>query len=237
MDYHSAVCARIAFQVKRSYEQKLPFKIYHGTTNSTRKTVVSRTSVIDTSSLSQVLDVNTATKTALVEPNVSMDRLVQSTLKYGLLPKVIPEVPAITLGGAIAGTAGESSSFKYGFVSETVDWMEIILANGDITKASNAINPDLFDGVVGTYGSVAIVTLIGIQLIEAKQHVQLTYSPVNSVSELLWRIRNATEDHNNDFVDAIHYELNRGVVVSGRFVHHDESGEEMQRYSRARDEW
>lgn len=237
MDYHNVVVARIAFQAQRLYERKQPFKIYHGSTNSTRKTAVARDAIVDTSSLSQVLDINTMTRTALVEPNVSMDRLIQTTLKHGLMPNVVPEFPAITLGGAIAGTAGESSSFKYGFMHENVNWMEVVLPNGDIMKTSKDSNSDLFDSIIGTYGSVAIVTLLAIRLVEANEHVRLTYSPVNSVPELLLRIEKATNDRENDFVDAILYERNSGVVVSGKFAEKVEIGEKVQRHSRARDEW
>ena len=47
-----------------------------------------------------------------------MDRLVESTLKYNLIPPVVMEFPGITAGGGFAGTSGESSSFKYGFLME-----------------------------------------------------------------------------------------------------------------------
>ena len=237
MDYHTAAVARIASQVKRLYEQKKPFKIYHGTTNSTRKIVVDRGSVLDINSLSHVLDVNVSTMTALVEPNVSMAHLASLTLPYGLLPAVVPEFPAITLGGAVAGTAGESSSFKYGFVSETVNWMELVLANGQITKASADDSPELFDGVAGTFGSVAIMTLLEIRLVKAKDHVNLTHTPVNSVRELLWRIEKETENEAIDFVDAIMYKRNRGVVITGRFAEVLPTSKQVQRYARAKDEW
>lgn len=156
--------------------------------------------MLDISSLSHVVDINASTKTALMEPNVSTEHLAYLTLTYGLL---IPEFPAITLGGAIAGTAGESSSFKYGFVSENVISMELVLANGEVTRASRDQNSHSFDGVAGTFGSVAIMTLLEIQLVEAKDHVNLTYTPVTSIRELLWRTQKETQNGTIDFVDAI----------------------------------
>lgn len=65
--------------------------------------------MVDTSLLNNVLRVDTETMTALVEPNVPMDSLVQATLPFGLVPPVIMEFPGITVGGGFAGTAGESS--------------------------------------------------------------------------------------------------------------------------------
>ena len=237
MDFHNAAVANVASQMKRFYEQKKSSKIYHGTTNSTRKTVLDRSSVLAISSLSHVLDVNASTKTALVEPNVSMEHLSHLTLTYGLLAAVVPKFPAITLGGAIARTAGESSSFKYGFVSENVISMELVLVSGEVTRASRDENPNLFNGVIGTFSSVTIMTLLEIQLVEAKDHVNLTYTPVNSTRELLWRIQNETQNGAIDFLDAIMYQRNRRVVISGRFAEVITTGKKVQRHARAMDEW
>ena len=239
MEQHNATIALLAAQVKHFYSKKKAFKIYHGTTNSTRKTVVDRGAIIDTSTLHHILEVDPETRHAIMEPNVSMESLVQAMLPHDLLPAVVPEFPAITIGGAIAGTAGESSSFKYGFTSEIVVAMELILANGEITQACEGKNEDLLRGIAGTFGSVAIVTLISIRLVEAKSHVRLMYEPVNSRTELLWLIEKKTQNQSLNFVDGILYERNRGVVISGTFAGAGEirPGERIQTYNKARDEW
>jgi delta24-sterol reductase len=69
--------------------------------------------MVDTSAMSRVLKIDTERETALVEPNVPMDRLVEATLQHGLIPPVVMEFPGITVGGVFAGTSGESSSFRY----------------------------------------------------------------------------------------------------------------------------
>jgi hypothetical protein len=56
---------------------------------------------------------------ALVEPRVTMEQLVDTLLPFGLVPPVVPEFKHITVGGSIAGVAGESSSYKYGFFHDT----------------------------------------------------------------------------------------------------------------------
>ena len=65
-----------------------------------------------------------------VEGMTTYETLVDETLRYGLLPAVVPQLKTITVGGAVSGLGIESSSFKYGLVHETVDEMEILTGEG-----------------------------------------------------------------------------------------------------------
>src|SRR4051794_29607608 len=127
MDAHDTAVRIIASGVRQFYERKVPYRIYHGSTNSTRRSALKRDQMIDTSKLTHVLHVDTASKTAVVEPNVPMDRLVEATLPYGLIPPVVMEFPGITAGGGYSGTSAESSSFRHGFFDRTVNWVEMVL--------------------------------------------------------------------------------------------------------------
>jgi FAD/FMN-containing dehydrogenase len=98
MKRHNAIVADISAKVCQLHDKKIPFRISHGSTNSTRHNVHNRQDTVDTGKLDRVLDINTARRTALVEPNVPMDRLVATTLKYGLVPPVVMEFPGITSG-------------------------------------------------------------------------------------------------------------------------------------------
>src|ERR1700704_5322126 len=136
--------------------------------------------MVDVSELNNVLSVDAKHQTAIVEPNVPMDKLVKATLAHKLLPPVVTEFPGITVGGGIQGGAGESSSFKWGFFSQTVNWVEYILADGSIVKASPIEHSDLFYGAAGSSGTFGVITAAEIQLIPAKKYVQLAYLPVTS---------------------------------------------------------
>jgi FAD/FMN-containing dehydrogenase len=181
MDRHNEAVAIIASDFRQFHERKKPFRIYHGSTNTTRQSQFTRDATIDITELSRVLKVDRSTKTALVEPNVPMDRLVEATLQYGLLPPVVMEFPGITVEGGFAGTGGESSSFRHGFFDRTVNWIEIVLPDGDIVTASNTDKRDLFHGAASSFGTLGITTLLELQLIDAKTYVGLTYHPVFSM--------------------------------------------------------
>src|SRR5439155_18972857 len=203
MDRHKREVAAIAACVRQFYDWGKPFRIYHGSTNSTRPSQRRRDEMIDTSNLSQVLKVDVSTKTALVEPNVPMDRLVEATIQYGFIPPVVMEFPGITVGGGFAGTSGESSSFRHGLFERTVNWIEMVLPNGDVVTASTTQKPDLLHGAASSFGTLGVTTLLELQLIEAKTYVELTYHPVSSVPEAIQKIEEATKDTSNDYLDGI----------------------------------
>ena len=237
MDYHQRAVATISAGVRRFHQQKQSFRIYHGATNSTRKTSFQGNRIVDTSELSHILSVDKATKTALVEPNVSMGLLVEATIKHGLMPPVVPEFPGITAGGAFSGTAGESSSFRYGFFDNTVNWIEIVLANGEVITASKIQYSDIFYGAAGSFGTLGVVTNIEIQLIDAKPFVEVTYSPVYSILDAIQQIEAASQDLNNEFVDAIQFNEGQGLVMTGHLIQSPEPGTVVQRFSRGKDPW
>jgi len=220
METHKGAVARLAEDVARFYT-RTPFWIYHGSTNCTRQISFDRSGIIDTSDLNHVLEIDPKSMVVIAEPNVPMDLLIQTTLKHGFIPPVVPEFPGITVGGAFSGTAGESSSFKYGYFDRTVNSIEIILANGEVTRASQIDEKkDLFNGAAGAFGTLGVLTLLEIQLIPAKIHVALTYIPVGDTKDAIATLKECVvaEKQPFDFVDGIQFSKDLGVVCVGHMT-------------------
>ena len=237
MQSHRIAVEKIAASVQYYFKRREPFRIYHGSTNSTRQTMHRRENMVDISALSRVLKIDVNARTALVQPNVPMDRLVESTLKHGLIPPVVMEFPGITAGGGFAGTGGESSSFKYGYFNETVNSIELVLGNGDVVAASKKERSDLFYGASGAVGSLGITTLLEIQLIQAKKYVIATYYPVRSIAEAIKKLREETLHPTLDYVDGILFSKEHGVVVTGHLTDDIPASAKVQRFSDANDPW
>jgi hypothetical protein len=237
MEEHEASVASISAAVRRFHDEKVPFRIYHGSTNSTRQTTFQRDKIVDTSGLTHVLNVCTKTKTALVEPNVPMDALVDATMECGLLPPVVMEFPGITAGGGFVGTAGESSSFKHGFFDRTINWIEMVLASGEVVGASKKEKGDLFHGAAGSFGTLGVLTLMEIQLIDAKPYVALRYHPISSPAESVAKTQEVTKDPKNDYVDGILFSPTNGAIITGRLTSTLPPGIKPQKFSRRFDPW
>jgi hypothetical protein len=236
MATHEDRVAVVCKEVKGFHERGEKFRIYHGSTNSTRRSKWKRSQVVDTSGLNRVLSVDTEKMLAIVEPNVPMDRLVEATLQHKMLPPVVPEFPGITVGGAVVGSAGESSSFKYGLVDRTVESVEIVLANGDAMTASATENVDLFEGIGSSFGTLGVLTQVTLRLIPAKKYVAVTYHSATIFEDACQKLLDCSVGPEVDFVDGIVFKRNKAVIVTGKYT--DETdGQQMQRFSRAWDQW
>ena len=74
-------------------------------------------------------------------------KLVAECLKHGVMPTVVPQLKSITLGGAAVGCGIEATSFRYGLAHETVQEMEVLLADGSVALCTPTNEySDLFRG-------------------------------------------------------------------------------------------
>lgn len=237
MEKHAAIVQTVSSKAKRFYELKQPFYNYHGSTNSTRRSRRHAGNTIDTSQLNHVLAVDVEARTALVEPNVPLDQLVRTTLRHGLVPPVVMELPGITVGGGFCGTSGESSSFRHGAFDTTMNWIELVLPDGTVTRASRTDKPDLFWGVASAFGTLGVVTLLEIRLKEAKKYVQLDYALSTSAKDTVRMMEEEGAKESNEYVDGIVFSNNSTVVCTGRLTDDLPPGEPARRFTRRKDPW
>ncbi|KAH6843442.1 hypothetical protein B0I37DRAFT_217890 [Chaetomium sp. MPI-CAGE-AT-0009] len=232
---HETTVNQIAATVRAFFTRREPFRVSHGSTNSTRP--AHDTEVIDISALNNILEIDEVSRTAVVEPNVPMDKLVQATLARGMVPPVVMEFPGITVGGGFAGSAGESSSFRYGYFDQTVRAVQLVLGSGDVVRASPTEHPDLFRGAAGTTGTLGIVTKLELSLIPARRFLKLEYHRYGTVADTLTAVRRATEDPSNDYVDGIIFSKTLGMVMTGELTNELPPLTRPQTFSGAWDPW
>ncbi|KAI8948282.1 FAD binding domain protein [Xylaria longipes] len=237
MEAHNQAVSSVSKRLQEFYARREAFRVYHGSTNSTRAVHKDGNKIIDTSRLDHVLAVDKIKKTALVEPNVSMDKLVTAALENGLVPLVVMEFPGITVGGGFSGSAGESSSGRHGPFDSTVNSIEIVIPNGDVVRASKTEKPDLFWGAASAFGTVGIITLLEVQLQDATQYVKLTHYPVRNFSEASQKLQEQVADMSVEFVDGIVFSPSKIVICAGSLVDTLPSGAKPRRYLGRKDPW
>ncbi len=230
----SVIAEEISLLFKSKSKKKVRF--YHGSNNSTRPDGKEKYFWVDISHLNKVLLVNTKKRYVLVQPNVSMDKLVKETLKFGLIPPVIMEFPGITVGGGVNGAALESSSFRYGQFNDSAIEYEIILGNGEIIYSNTKKHKELFYGISGAYGSIGLISMIKLRLIKVKKYVKLDYKTTTSYEETLKDLNTFCKRRDINYLEGIVYSPTKAIIISGKFVD-KKRGDNIKTFSKSNDEW
>lgn len=218
MEEHKEAVAKIQEQVKYFHDNKKQFRVYHGSTSSTRPLAFKRDAIVDTSKMDRIFPVNLETMTVQAEPKVPMDELAAHCLKHGVVPKIVMEFKGITVGGGYSGFSGESSMYRYGLFNNTISDIEIVLGDGTLETASRTHNADLLEHAAGSLGTFGIVTLLTIELIPAMKYVQVDMQLVSEVTRAHTLFEEATTDESIHFIDGVYFRKGTICVMFARFV-------------------
>lgn len=173
--------------------------------------------LIDISTLNEIVIIDKKKSIALIEPLITMKSCCKKLLSQGLTLPVVPELPGITLGGAIIGLGGESSSHKYGSVHDCCIAYEVLLGDGTLLtiNAKNEFS-DLFYALPGSYGSLALLVGVWIKIIPAKPYVLLTIHRDSNTNDYISRLQNKLAKC--EFIEGISYSDNLLTTICGDMV-------------------
>jgi len=188
------------------------------TSNLFRHRQQTGTKRIDVRSFHHVLRVDTTNRIADVEGMTTYQELADETLRFGLLPTVVPQLKTITIGGAISGLGIESSSFRYGLVHETVGELEILLGDGNTIACSAAQNPDLFYGFPNSYGTLGYVLRLKVKLIPAQRFVKLTHTQFTEAAKFFLEIERLCTSSACDYIDGVVFDGGEMYITTGEFI-------------------
>jgi len=209
---------RIQTQVEKFHAEKKHFRVYHGSTSSTRPMQFTKDAIVDTSDMCRLFPVNKEKMTVKAEPNVPMDALAAHCIAAGCVPKIVMEFKGITCGGGFAGMSGESSMYRYGLFQNTVCEIEIVLGDGTVEIANRESNVDLLHEAGGSLGTFGIITLVEIELLVATSHVQVQIVPVREPLTIPTLFEEATSDKSIHYIDGIYFNSSSGVAMFGKLI-------------------
>jgi FAD/FMN-containing dehydrogenase len=171
---------------------------------------------VDVASLREILEIDVGQHICTAEPGATFADVVRATLARGLLPKVVPELEGITLGGAVAGCSVESMSHRYGGFHDTCLSYEIVTGTGERRVLGR--EDELFHMLHGSYGTLAILTRITFELVPAKTFVRMTYRRHRDFPAFHADLRERCERGDHDFVDGIIHAPDNLVLCLGDFA-------------------
>src|SRR5262245_10448469 len=135
--------------------------------------------VISLERMNRILEIDEANLIAIVEPNVVTGDLQDAVEERGLFyPPDPASLRQSVIGGNVAECAGGPRAFKYGTTKQYVLGLVAVLPTGEVVETGgrvvkNVVGYDLTHLLVGSEGTLAIITKIILRLIP-KPPVQAT---------------------------------------------------------------
>jgi glycolate oxidase len=163
--------AEVSAVVRLCAFHRLPFVARGAGTNLSGGSVPIRGGVVvELSRLNRILDIDTASQCAVVEPGV-----VNLDLQNALAPHGYTFCPdpasqqASTIGGNAAENAGGPHGLKYGVTSHHVLGLELVLPDGNVIttggKSRDVPGYDLTGLLVGSEGTLGIITSLVLRIV------------------------------------------------------------------------
>ncbi|MES2616604.1 MAG: FAD-linked oxidase C-terminal domain-containing protein [Bacteroidota bacterium] len=145
--------------------------------------------VLSLEKLNKIIEIDADNFQAIVEPGVINDHLQTTVQQIGLF---YPPDPAskgsCSIGGNVAHSSGGPRCVKYGTTRDYVLNLEVVLPSGDIIQTGanvlkNSTGYNLTQLMVGSEGTLGIVTKITLKLIPYPSYNTLLLASFNSATE------------------------------------------------------
>lgn len=174
---------------------------------------------VDLSHFNAVCRVDSAAGTVEAEGMTTFVDLADATLAAGTVPRVVPQLKSITLGGALAGVGIEASSFRFGLVHDTISEFEVLTADGQaIVCTPDNEHRDLFHGFPNSYGTLGYALKVTAHTAPVKRHVQLEHRGYTVAAEFFSELGRSGNEPGIDFLDGVVFARDALILTTGRFV-------------------
>ncbi len=172
--------------VRLCHTRRVPFVARgHGTGLSGGALPVKDGVLIVLTRLNRVLDVDIPNQRITVEPGVINLEVTRRVAPYGYYYAPDPSSQLIcSIGGNVAENSGGAHCLKYGFTVHHVLGLEAVLPSGDLIHVGgSALDPpglDIVGVLVGSEGTLAIVTKVILKLLRKPETVQTLLAAFDS---------------------------------------------------------
>jgi len=145
--------------------------------------------VVSFERMNRILEIDTDNHVAVVEPGLTLADLDAALMPHGLIYPVFPGEQSASLGGNVATNAGGMRAVKYGVTRHHVLGIEAVLGTGEVVSAGGKFvkatsGYDLTQLVVGSEGTLALVTQATLRLHPRPEHHATLLAPFATIAEI-----------------------------------------------------
>ncbi len=143
---------------------------------------------LDLEGMNKILEVDEDNLMMTVEPGVYNMDIHAAAEKLGLMYPPDPGESSGTIGGNINTNAGGMRAMKYGVTRDFVNGIEVVLPTGEIVEmdgktVKNSTGYSFIDLIIGSEGTLGVVTKAILKLVPKPVYTALIYAPFESVDD------------------------------------------------------
>lgn len=112
--------------------------------------------LVNLDDFNRILHIDTETRLVTVEAGIRLYELGPKLEEQGLTLENLGSIDSQSIAGVIA-TGTHGSSLRHGLLSECIEALSLVLANGQLVRCSATDNPDLFRAALVSLGALGIV--------------------------------------------------------------------------------
>ena len=136
-----------------------------------------------------IVEIDRENFTATVQPGVQLDELDAVLAPLGLVYPVYPGEYSASLGGNVSTNAGGMRAVKYGVTRHHVLGLEAVLATGEVIRTGGKVvkvstGYDLTQLIVGSEGTLAVVTEVILKLQPRAKHAATVLAPFATLDQV-----------------------------------------------------
>ena len=133
--------------------------------------------VVSLARMNRILEVDLDSQRMVVEPGVANLDVTRAVAADGFFYAPDPSSQQVcTIGGNVAENSGGAHCLKYGFTTHHVTGLTFVLPDGDVVelggKALDPDGPDLLGAIVGSEGTLGVVTRVTLRLVRTPQTIR-----------------------------------------------------------------
>jgi len=145
--------------------------------------------VVSFERMNHILEVDEDNFVAVVEPGVQLAQLDAELAPRGLVYPVFPGENSASLGGNVNTNAGGMRAVKYGVTRHQVLGLEAVLPSGEVVTSGGKVvkistGYDLTQLIVGSEGTLALVTKAYLKLYPRPGHASTVLAPFSTLDEV-----------------------------------------------------
>jgi len=145
---------------------------------------------LSTEKLNRVIEIDQANFSATSEAGVRLCDLCAAIEEQGLYFPLYPGEVNATIGGNVSTNAGGMRAVRYGVTRNLVLGLEVVLPSGEIIRTGGKFYKcstayDLTQLIIGSEGTLAVVTKVTVKLIAPPGNRELLFIPFDSLSDAI----------------------------------------------------